>query len=88
MWAIIVWIIIGGLAGWLASLLVRGSGSGLLMDIVLGIVGAFVGGLIVQLLGGTGFTGFNFWSFVVAFIGAVVLLVIVRLVTGSRRRAV
>lgn len=85
LWAIIVWIIIGGLAGWLASLLVRGSGSGILMDIIVGIVGAFIGGLIVQLLGGSGFTGLNLWSFVVAFIGAVILLLIVRLVTGSRR---
>jgi len=88
MWAILVWIIIGGLAGWLASVLVRGSGSGILMDIIVGIVGAFIGGLIVQLLGGTGFTGFNLWSFIVAFIGAVVLLLIVRLVTGSRGRTV
>lgn len=88
MWAILVWIIIGGLAGWLASVLVRGSGSGILMNVIVGIVGAFIGGLIVQLFGGTGFTGFNFWSFVVAFIGAAVLLLIVRLVTGSRGRTV
>ncbi|HEX8997902.1 MAG TPA: GlsB/YeaQ/YmgE family stress response membrane protein [Ktedonobacterales bacterium] len=87
MWAILVWIIIGGLAGWLASKLVRGSGSGILMDIVVGIVGAFIGGLIVELLGGTGFTGFNLWSFIVAFIGAVILLLVVRMFTGSRRRA-
>lgn len=85
MWAIIVWIIIGGLAGWLASLLVRGSGSGVILDIVVGIVGAFIGGLIVQLFGGSGFTGFNIWSFIVAFIGAVILLLIVRLVTGRGR---
>lgn len=84
-WAIIVWIIIGGLAGWLASLLVRGSGSGVILDIVVGIVGAFIGGIIVQLLGGTGFTGLNLWSFIVAFIGAVILLLIVRLVTGRGR---
>lgn len=87
MWAILVWIIIGGLAGWLASKLVRGSGSGILMDIVVGVVGAFIGGLIVELLGGTGFTGFNLWSFIVAFIGAVILLLVVRMFTGSRRRA-
>ncbi len=88
MWSILVWIIIGGLAGWLASVLVRGGGMGLLMDIIVGIIGAFIGGLIVQLFGGTGFTGFNLWSFIVALIGAVVLLWIVRLVTGSRGRAV
>lgn len=85
--AILVWIIIGGLAGWLASLLVRGTGLGLLMDIVVGIVGGFIGGIIVGALGGQGVTGFNIWSFVVAFIGAVVLLLIVRLFSGSRSRA-
>lgn len=88
MWDILVWIIIGGLAGWLASVLVRGSGLGLLLDVVVGIVGAFLGGLIVELIGGTGFTGFNLWSFFVAFIGAVALLLIVRLVRGSRGRTV
>ncbi len=88
MWAILIWIIIGGLAGWLASVLVRGGGMGILMDIVVGIVGAFIGGLIVELFGGTGFSGFNLWSFIVAFIGAVALLLIVRLFTGSRSRAV
>lgn len=84
MWAIIAWLVIGGLAGWLASVLVQGGGMGIVLDIIVGIVGAFVGGLIVQLLGGTGFTGFNLWSFIVALIGAVVLLAIVRLATGRR----
>ncbi|HYM27988.1 MAG TPA: GlsB/YeaQ/YmgE family stress response membrane protein [Steroidobacteraceae bacterium] len=81
--AILAWIIIGGLAGWLASVLVRGGGLGLLGDIVVGIVGAFIGGLIVSLLGGQGFTGFNIWSFIVALIGAVVLLLIIRMVRGT-----
>ena len=85
-WTVIVWLVIGGLAGWLASLLVRGTGLGLLMDIVVGVVGAVIGGWIVEALGGQGFTGFNIWSFIVAFIGAVVLLLIVRLFTGSTRR--
>jgi uncharacterized membrane protein YeaQ/YmgE (transglycosylase-associated protein family) len=84
MWDIIAWIVIGGLAGWLASVMVRGGGMGIIMDIVVGIVGAFIGGLIVQLFGGTGFTGFNLWSFIVALIGAVILLAVVRLVTGRR----
>lgn len=84
--SILGWIILGGLAGWLASLLVRGTGLGILVDILVGIVGAFIGGFIVSALGGTGVTGFNLWSFVVAVIGAVVLLLIVRLFTGGRRR--
>lgn len=88
MWDILVWIIIGGLAGWLASTVVRGGGMGILMDVIVGIVGAFIGGLVVELVGGTGFTGFNLWSFIVAFVGAVILLLIVRLVTGSRGRTV
>jgi uncharacterized membrane protein YeaQ/YmgE (transglycosylase-associated protein family) len=81
---ILGWIVLGGLAGWLASLLVRGGGLGILGDIVVGIVGAFIGGFLVNLLGGVGITGFNFWSFVVALIGAVVLLWVVRLMSGRR----
>lgn len=83
--AILAWIIIGGLAGLVASLLVRGSGIGLLLSIVVGIVGAFIGGLIFSMLGGPGFTGFNLWSFIVALVGAVILLLIVRAVRGGGR---
>ena len=85
---IILWLILGGIAGWLASLLVRGTGLGILGDIVVGIIGGFIGGFIVSLFGGTGMTGFNIWSLIVAVIGAVVLLLIVRLFTGGRRRTV
>ena len=83
--AILAWIIIGGLAGLVASLLVQGSGMGLLLDIVVGIVGAFIGGLIFSAFGGPGFTGFNLWSFVVALVGAIILLLIVRAVRGGGR---
>lgn len=82
--SIIGWIILGGLAGWLASVLVRGGGLGLVGDIVVGIIGALIGGFLVSLVGGQGVTGFNIWSFIVAVIGAVVLLLIVRAVTGRR----
>lgn len=85
--SILGWIILGGLAGWLASVLVRGTGLGILADILVGIVGAFIGGIIVSALGGSGVTGFNLWSFIVAVIGAVVLLLIVRLFTGGRNRS-
>ena len=85
---IIVWIIIGGIAGWLASLVVRGGGLGLLGDIVVGIVGALIGGFILGALGlGGGFTGFNLISLVTAFIGAVILLFLVRLFTRGSTRA-
>ncbi len=83
---ILGWIILGGLAGWLASHLVRGTGLGLLGDILVGIVGGVIGGLIIGALGGTGITGFNLWSFVVAVLGAVLLLYVVRLFNGSRAR--
>lgn len=84
---IIAWIVLGGLAGWLASVLVRGTGLGLLADILIGIVGAFIGGLIFSALGSQGVTGFNLWSFIVALVGAVVLLLVVRLLTGGRSRS-
>ncbi len=80
---IVVWIIIGGVAGWLASLLVRGAGLGIIGDIIVGIVGALIGGFIMWALGGAGFTGFNLWSLLVSFIGAVVLLFIAKLFSRS-----
>ncbi|HEX8997491.1 MAG TPA: GlsB/YeaQ/YmgE family stress response membrane protein [Ktedonobacterales bacterium] len=85
-WEIILWLVLGGVAGWLASLIVRGTGLGLIGDIIVGIIGGFLGGFIVRLFGGVGVTGFNFWSLIVAVIGAVVLLLIVRLFTGGMRR--
>lgn len=57
----------------------KGSGSGLFLNIVIGIVGAFIGGFIMNLIGGSGVTGFNLYSFVVAIIGSIVLLGIVGL---------
>jgi uncharacterized membrane protein YeaQ/YmgE (transglycosylase-associated protein family) len=84
---ILGWIVLGGVAGWLASRLVRGTGLGLLGDILVGIVGGVIGGFIIGALGGTGVTGFNLWSFVVALLGAILLLLFVRLVTGSRTSA-
>ena len=75
---IIAWIVLGGVAGWIAGLLMKGSGQGLLMNIVVGIVGAFLGGWLFNLLGGRGVTGFDIYSLVVAVIGAVVLLALLR----------
>jgi uncharacterized membrane protein YeaQ/YmgE (transglycosylase-associated protein family) len=57
---------------------------GLLMDIIVGIVGAFIGGILFNLVGAPGATGFNIWSVFVAFVGAVVLLGLLRMVTGRR----
>jgi uncharacterized membrane protein YeaQ/YmgE (transglycosylase-associated protein family) len=71
---IIAWIILGLIAGWIASKIMTGSGSGLLMNLVLGVVGALVGGFLVRILGGAGVTGFNLWSLLVAVLGAVLVL--------------
>jgi len=84
MWTILAWIVGGGVAGWLASMIVEGHGLGLLGDIIVGIVGAFIGGLLLSLIGGPTFTGFNLWSLIVAFIGTVVLLLVIRLFTYRR----
>lgn len=90
MWDILAWIIVGGVAGWLASLVVRGGGMGVMMDIIVGIVGAILGGALLSFLlpGSFAFSGFNIASLIVAFVGAVILLLIIRAVTGPRRRAV
>jgi uncharacterized membrane protein YeaQ/YmgE (transglycosylase-associated protein family) len=71
------WIIVGGLAGLLAKSLTGDSGSGCLMTIIVGVVGAFIGGFVMSLFGFGGVSGFNLWSIVVATIGAVVLLAVV-----------
>lgn len=75
---IIGWIIIGALAGWIASMVTGNNKEmGALMNIMVGIIGGFVGGLIMNLVGGIGITGFNLWSLLVACAGAVILLLIV-----------
>ena len=79
---ILSWIILGGLAGWVASMVMgKNAKMGLLLNIVVGIVGAVIGGFIFSFVGSTPVTGFNLWSFFVAFVGAVVLLFIVGLIT-------
>ena len=76
---LITWIIIGALAGWIASM-VAGTNAqmGAFANIIVGIVGALIGGLLFNLLGGEGFTGFNFWSLFVAVIGAIILISLVK----------
>lgn len=74
--SIIGWIILGLIAGFIASKIVNRQGSGFLIDIALGVVGALVGGWLFELFGATGVTGFNLYSMFVAIIGAVILLVV------------
>ena len=71
---IVAWLVMGLIAGFLASLLVNKQGEGMFMDIILGIVGAVVGGFIAQFAGFSGITGFNFYSILIAVGGAVVVL--------------
>lgn len=77
------WIIVGLIAGWATGRIMKGSGYGPIMDIVLGIVGAVIGGWIMTALG-IGLGGGIIGSIIVAIIGAVLLVWIVRLITGNR----
>lgn len=72
---ILLWLILGLLAGWIASMIMgTNSQQGMLMDIVLGVVGAFVGGFLMNLFGAPGVSGFNMYSIVVAILGSVALI--------------
>lgn len=77
---ILLWLLLGLVAGWLASVVMKNNREqGMLMDIVLGIVGAFVGGFLMNIFGAAGVTGFNLYSLFVATIGAVALIWVGRL---------
>lgn len=80
---ILAWIVVGLIAGFLASLIMRGGGYGIVGDVIVGVVGAFIGGLIADLLFPS--ASFGFWgSIVVAIIGAIILIAILRAVSGTR----
>lgn len=83
---ILSWIIVGLIAGWLAGLVMKGSGHGVLGDIILGIVGALVGGFLAGTLLGVDdpLSGFNLPTLVIAFLGAVIVVAIVRALTGRQ----
>jgi uncharacterized membrane protein YeaQ/YmgE (transglycosylase-associated protein family) len=82
---IISWIILGLIAGFIASKIVDRQGQGFWLDIALGIVGALVGGFLFDLFGASGVTGLNLYSMLVAVVGAVVVLWIYNAMTGRRR---
>ena len=82
--SIIGWIVLGLISGFIASRIVNRQGAGCILNIALGIVGAFVGGIIFTALGETGVTGFNLWSMFVAVIGAIVVLVLYHAIFGRR----
>lgn len=84
---IILWIIFGGLAGWIASLIMNtDEEQGAIANIIVGVLGAFIGGFLVSMfLGEDGITGFNITSLIVAVLGAVVLLAVVKAFRGHSR---
>ena len=82
--SIVGWLILGLIAGFVASKIVHAQGQGILLDIVLGIVGALVGGFIFESAGGVGVTGFNAWSLLVAIIGSIIVLVLYHAMAGRR----
>jgi uncharacterized membrane protein YeaQ/YmgE (transglycosylase-associated protein family) len=82
--SILGWLVLGLIAGFIASKLVNKAGEGVVRDIVLGIVGAVVGGFLFTQFGATGVTGFNLYSMFVAVIGAVVVLALYHALFGRR----
>lgn len=84
--SIVAWVLLGLIAGFVGSKLVNKTGEGVLLDIVLGIVGAIVGGYVFSMFGAHGVTGLNIYSLIVAMIGSVLVLVIYHAVKGSAKR--
>ncbi len=84
---VIGWMVLGLIAGYIASMLVNKRGEGLAFDILLGMVGAVIGGWLFNAAGTAGVTGFNLWSLLVAVVGAVVLLLLWHALRRSPRRA-
>lgn len=84
---LLAWLIVGLIAGWLAGQVMKGGGYGLVGDIVVGVVGALIGGFLGSSLFGiqNAVNGINLTSILVAFIGAVILIAVLRMVSGSRR---
>ena len=83
---ILAWVIVGLVAGWLAGLVMQGGGFGVIGDIIVGIIGALVGGFIASAVFGMpdAVNGINATSIIVAFIGAVILVAILRAIRGTR----
>lgn len=76
---ILLWVVFGGIVGWVASLIMKTDAQqGLFLNIVVGIVGGVLGGWLMSIIGATGINGFNIYSFIVALIGASVLIALVQ----------
>lgn len=85
--SIVAWIVLGLIAGFIASKVMNNSGEGLILDIVLGVVGAVVGGFVFNMFGAAGVTGFNLWSVVVAAVGAMIVLGVKHALVGRGAHA-
>ena len=82
--SILAWIVLGLIAGFLGSKLVNKTGEGIILDIVLGVVGAVVGGWVFSMFGAHGVTGLNIYSLVVAVVGALIVLVVYHAIRGKK----
>lgn len=82
--SILAWIVFGIIAGFIASKIVNGTGAGLVLDLIIGVVGAVIGGFAFNLIGASGVTGFNLWSMFVAVIGACLSLAAYHAIAGRR----
>jgi len=81
----LAWIVLGLIAGAIARAIVPAGPGGCIGDIIVGVVGALIGGFLYSLFGHVGITGFNLWSIICAIIGSIVLLLIVRALSGTTR---
>lgn len=83
---ILLWVVFGALVGWIASMIMRtDQDQGAIANIIIGIVGAFIGGAVSNMLGGPDVSGFNLTSLIVAILGAVILIFFIRMLTGGGR---
>jgi len=83
---ILLWIIFGGLVGWIASIIMKTNAEqGLVLNVIVGVIGAVIGGLIMSVLGQSGVAGFSVYSFLVALLGAVALIWIVKAIPRQSR---
>ena len=83
--SILAWVVLGLVAGFIASMLVNRRGGSLILDLFLGVIGAFVGGFLFTRFGHAGVSGLNLYSFMVATLGAVIVLVVYHALAGRRR---
>lgn len=82
--SIIAWLVLGLIAGFIGSKIVNKTGEGVVVDIILGVVGAVVGGFLFSIVGAAPVTGFNIYSVIVAVIGSIVVLVVYHAITGRQ----